>query len=97
MRYLVLVTSFIPNRSGANQVLATVAVGLSLVIMTSVSGLLVDKAGRRSLMVIGTVTMGLALGFLSLTLFTLNSTPYVQGWLVSIKFTEIGCLRELRE
>lgn len=74
--------------------LATVAVGLSLVTMTSVSGLLVDKAGRRSLMVIGTVIMGVALGFLSLTLFTLNSTPHVQGWLVSMNFNEISLLRK---
>ncbi|CAM9919323.1 unnamed protein product [Pylaiella littoralis] len=62
-------------------VLATVAVGLTLVVMTSVSGGLVDKAGRRSLMIIGTVVMALALAILSGSLFRLNEYPKAQGYL----------------
>lgn len=65
------------------QVLATVSVGLTLVVMTSVSGGLVDKAGRRSLMLIGTLVMALALAILSGSLLWLNATPRAQGCLVS--------------
>ncbi|CAM9978002.1 unnamed protein product [Laminaria digitata] len=64
-----------------NTVLATVSVGVTLVVMTSVSGVLVDKAGRRSLMIIGTVVMAVALGTLSGSLFLLNGTPRLQGYL----------------
>ncbi|CAN0326115.1 unnamed protein product, partial [Hapterophycus canaliculatus] len=62
-------------------VLATVSVGLTLVVMTSVSGSLVDKAGRRSLMLIGTMIMTVALAALSGTLFWLNESPQAQGYL----------------
>eukprot|EP00752_Nemacystus_decipiens_P016243 g14523.t1 len=62
-----------------NTVLATVSVGLTLVVMTSVSGGLVDKAGRRSLMLLGTLVMALALATLSGALFWLNGTPRAQG------------------
>lgn len=65
------------------QVLATVSVGLTLVVMTSVSGSLVDKVGRRSLMLIGTLVMALALAILSGSLLWLNATPRAQGCLVS--------------
>lgn len=58
------------------------SVGVTLVVMTSVSGVLVDKAGRRSLMIIGTVVMAVALGTLSGSLFLLNGTPRLQGYLV---------------
>ncbi|CAM9182284.1 unnamed protein product [Ectocarpus sp. 6 AP-2014] len=64
-----------------NTVLATVSVGLTLVVMTSVSGSLVDKAGRRSLMLIGTLVMALALAILSGSLLWLNATPRAQGCL----------------
>lgn len=64
------------------QVLATVSVGLTLVVMTSVSGGLVDQAGRRSLMLIGTMVMAVALAALSGTLFWLNDSPRAQGYLV---------------
>lgn len=58
------------------------AVGLSLVVMTSVSGILVDKAGRRGLLLTGTAIMAVALGSLSIALFRLNASPRFQGWLV---------------
>lgn len=63
--------------------LATVSVGLTLAVMTSVSGGLVDRAGRRSLMLLGTLVMAAALATLSGALFWLNGTPRAQGWLVS--------------
>lgn len=72
------------DNNNLRQVLATVAVGLTLVVMTSVSGGLVDKAGRRSLMIIGTVVMALALAILSGSLFSLNEYPKAQGYLVSV-------------
>lgn len=59
------------------------SVGLTLVVMTSISGGLVDKAGRRSLMLFGTLVMALALATLSGALFWLNGTPRAQGRLVS--------------
>lgn len=65
-----------------SQVLATVAVGLSLAIMTSVSGVLIDKAGRRNLLLVGTTIMAVALGSLSISLFMLNASPRLQGYLV---------------
>lgn len=60
------------------------SVGLTLVVMTLVSGVLVDKAGRRSLMIIGTVIMFVALGVLSGSLFMLNAAPRAQGCLVRV-------------
>eukprot|EP00903_Cladosiphon_okamuranus_P010828 g10229.t1 len=62
-----------------NTVLATVSVGLTLVVMTSVSGGLVDKAGRRNLMLLGTSIMAIALATLSGALLWLNGTPRAQG------------------
>lgn len=60
------------------------AVGLSLVTVTYVSGALVDSVGRRTLMLAGTVIMGLALGSLSAALSLLDSTPQLQGWAVRL-------------
>lgn len=70
--------------------LATVSVGLTLVVMTSVSGVLVDKAGRRSLMLIGTAIMAASLFSLSVALFVMNDSPKVQGYLVSCEIQGRG-------
>lgn len=59
------------------------SVGLTLVVMTGLSGMLVDKSGRRTLMLGGTTIMAVALGILSVSLFTLDATPRAQGYLVS--------------
>lgn len=64
--------------------LATVAVGMTLMVFTSASGVLIDKAGRRTLLLGGTILMAAALGTLSLSLFKLNNTPRVQGYVVRI-------------
>lgn len=68
------------------KVLATVSVGVTLVVMTFVTGMILDKAGRRSLMIIGTFVMGLALATLSVSLFTLDAIPRLQGCLVSLYY-----------
>lgn len=89
-RLLLLVVLLVCLWLVVSKVLATVSVGLTLVVMTSVSGMLVDKAGRRSLMLIGTSIMAASLLSLSVALFAMNGTPTVQGFLVSCEIQGRG-------
>jgi len=68
--------------AGVSQsILATVSVGVVNVCMTLVSVILVDRLGRRSLLLIGTGVMVFALTLNGIVLLTLNGSETVQGYL----------------
>lgn len=69
--------------SDSVSILATAGVGLVNVIMTVVSLALIDRLGRRPLLIIGTIGMGLSLAALSLS-FLLHAGPEV------LKFVGVG-------
>mmetsp|Transcript_12347 Transcript_12347/g.18720 ORF Transcript_12347/g.18720 Transcript_12347/m.18720 type:complete len:551 (-) Transcript_12347:231-1883(-) len=60
-------------------ILATAAVGAVNFVATGVATYLVDKMGRKQLLVIGTSIMALALVWLGVVLLTANSVPSTQG------------------
>lgn len=60
-------------------ILATVSVGCVNVLMTIVCVYLVDKSGRRTLLLWGTTVMVAALLVLGIVLLTLNDSPDAQG------------------
>jgi len=65
--------------SDSGSILATAGVGLVNVIMTVVALLLIDRAGRRPLLTIGNIGMGLSLAALSLS-FLLHADAQVLKW-----------------
>ncbi len=71
----------IPSASGA--ILATAGIGLVNVVMTLVSMWLIDRAGRRPLLLTGIAGMAVSLGVLGLA-FHLRSGPGTLAWVAVI-------------
>ncbi|CAM9194217.1 unnamed protein product [Phaeothamnion confervicola] len=63
----------------SNGILGTVVVGVVNVLVTVVAVALVDRVGRRVLLLGGTALMAASLAALSVSLLTLNAAPRVQG------------------
>lgn len=74
--YAPMIFSAAGMESNSMKILATAGVGLFNVVMTIVSVLLIDKLGRRTLLIVGNVFMALSLAALSLASFLhISGTP----------------------
>jgi len=72
-------------------ILATVSVGCVNVLMTIVCVYLVDRAGRRSLLIVGTCVMVGALLLLGIVLLAMNDSPDAQGIIAVIALLLFVC------
>ncbi|CAM9746985.1 unnamed protein product, partial [Discosporangium mesarthrocarpum] len=77
---VVLYSSSVFRMAGVGrELLATLAVGACLTLSTLASGALVDRAGRRPLLLGGTGVMAASLFLLSGVLFGMDAMPRSQG------------------
>jgi SP family galactose:H+ symporter-like MFS transporter len=81
--YAPTIFEFAGFKSASVSILATVGVGVVNVVMTVVAMRLLDRVGRRPLLLIGLIGMVVSLGVLGLA-FTLPNLSAVLGWVAAV-------------